>query len=387
MAATVLFGEIDADLRHIFILLFTRAGYTVCATPDRASALAAAVRRRPDLVILNLPGDAGPATCRALHADPRTAGTPVIVMSADAYPDAAAAADAGAEDYITKPFGNDDLLARAHALLAHVPVTHRRPVETHTGPRRVGTTRRRPAVTVPSPAPSGLGPLADNLATLASTPDDAPTLDAQLAAIAHLTVDRVAAVDHTSITAFRADTHATVAASSDAARAVDHAQYTDGEGPCVRAVTDGVPVAVPDIAATTTCPRFRATALTLGLHTSVSLPLSSGSGATIAVLNMHGRDAAAMAPLISQARAVYDPTWPLPAGSTHSQALEPGAEELLTGLARALDARATIQHAIAAIMTRTHGTAANAYLRLRTHAAATGACLTSASNSLIADRR
>ncbi|MEU4625458.1 response regulator [Actinoplanes sp. NPDC023801] len=385
MAATILIGEVDADLRHTFTRLFTRAGYTVLTAPDAHTALDTAVRETPDLVILNLFGDDGPEVCRALHADARTAGTPIIVMTADLYPDAVAAARAGAEDYLTKPFDNANLLDHAHALLQNAAATHRRPVGTHTPPARLGRARRPPAVPVPTAAPSGLGPLAHNLAALAETPEDAVTLDTQLATIAQLAVDRVAAVDYASITALRDDTPTTVAANSDLARAVDHAQYTAGGGPCVQALADAAPVAVDAIATTMTWPGFRDTAVKLGLQASVSIPLITGSGATLAVLNLHGRDAAAMAPLIIGVWAVYDPDRPMPAGTSDPMpALEAGAEELLTGFARALEVRATIQCAIALIINRANATAANAYLRLRAHAAATGTSLSTAASTLIA---
>ena len=80
--------------------------------------------------------------------------------------------------------------------------------------------------------PSGTrvrGPLAEALVQLAGTPDDMPTIDAQLKKLAQLAPDQVACVDYASVTALRDDTYVTVAANSDLALAVDQAQYADND--------------------------------------------------------------------------------------------------------------------------------------------------------------
>jgi hypothetical protein len=100
------------------------------------------------------------------------------------------------------------------------------------------------------------------------------------------------------------------AASSDLARAVDHAQCTDDDGPCLRSLNIEAPVTVSEIATTMTWPGFHRTAAELGLHASVSIPLAVVSGAIIAVLNLFGRDAATIAPLIAGVWAVFDPDRP-----------------------------------------------------------------------------
>jgi hypothetical protein len=67
----------------------------------------------------------------------------------------------------------------------------------------------------------------------------------------------------------------------------------------------GEPVGVPDIAATMDWPGFHEVAPALGLRASVSVPLYNGRGTTIAVLNLYGRDDAAMAPLIVRVAELY----------------------------------------------------------------------------------
>jgi hypothetical protein len=104
------------------------------------------------------------------------------------------------------------------------------------------------------------GPLAATLSTLAGTPDDASQIDAILGEIARLAADVIEPVSYGSITAFRAGAPTTVAASSQLALAVDLAQYADGTGPCVDALSEGRPVDVADAAAVMAWPGFRDTA-------------------------------------------------------------------------------------------------------------------------------
>lgn len=227
------------------------------------------------------------------------------------------------------------------------------------------------------------GPLGTAITILAATPDDAPSIDVQLKHLVQLAADRVAAADYAAVTVLRDDAYSTVAASSALGRAVDQAQYIDQDGPCLQSLNTNAPVTVPDIAATMMWPRFREAAAGLGLHSSVSVPLFTGSGRTIAVLNIYGRDTTAMAPLIVGVWAVYDPDRPLPHEHEDLPPLDAGGEELLAGFAEALTVRATIQLALRVIMARHHGTADDAYLRLRLQAADTGISLLAAANTVI----
>jgi len=101
-------------LRGLRVNLEAR-GYDVDTAADGAAALASAAARRPDLVLLDLglPDMDGIDVIRGLRAW----GTmPIVVLSArELEPDKIAALDAGADDYVTKPFGMGELLARIRA--------------------------------------------------------------------------------------------------------------------------------------------------------------------------------------------------------------------------------------------------------------------------------
>lgn len=94
------------------------AGYTVDLAPDGEQALSIAVDSPPDLVVLDvmLPGADGLEVCRRLRAgDP---DLPILMLTAKGrVPDRVAGLDAGADDYLVKPFAFDELLARVRALL------------------------------------------------------------------------------------------------------------------------------------------------------------------------------------------------------------------------------------------------------------------------------
>jgi two-component system response regulator MprA len=93
-------------------------GYGVTAAVDGGAALAAVERSAPDVVVLDvgLPGLDGLAVCRRLRA--KGLGLPILLLTArDAVADRVAGLDAGADDYLVKPFATEELLARVRALL------------------------------------------------------------------------------------------------------------------------------------------------------------------------------------------------------------------------------------------------------------------------------
>ena len=103
-----------AILRALSITLKAR-DYQVFAAPDGAAGLAMAARERPDAIVLDLglPDMDGTDVIRGLRG---WTSTPIIVLSArEQEPDKVAALDCGADDYVTKPFGMDELLARLRA--------------------------------------------------------------------------------------------------------------------------------------------------------------------------------------------------------------------------------------------------------------------------------
>lgn len=94
------------------------AGYAVDLAADGEEALSVVREVRPDLVVLDimLPGLDGVEVCRRLRASARE--LPILMLTAkDDVPDRVAGLDAGADDYLVKPFAFDELLARIRALL------------------------------------------------------------------------------------------------------------------------------------------------------------------------------------------------------------------------------------------------------------------------------
>ena len=132
-AARVLVIDDDPHLLKALRITLAAHGYAVDTAVDGASALAAASRQAPDLLVLDLglPDMDGTEVLRNLR---RWSAAPVLVLSArHGPPDKVGALDAGADDYITKPFGLDELLARLRALLRRVPEPESRPVVSSAG--------------------------------------------------------------------------------------------------------------------------------------------------------------------------------------------------------------------------------------------------------------
>jgi two-component system, OmpR family, KDP operon response regulator KdpE len=116
-------------LRALSINLRAR-GYDVVTALDGTTALQAAAKTVPDLVVLDLglPDLDGVEVVRGLRG---WSQLPIVVLSArDTQRDKVAALDAGADDYVTKPFGMDELLARVRAALRRASTSDSGPVVT-----------------------------------------------------------------------------------------------------------------------------------------------------------------------------------------------------------------------------------------------------------------
>jgi two-component system, OmpR family, phosphate regulon response regulator PhoB len=114
MAARVLVVEDDRRVQKLISWRLEADGHRVHAVDDGTLALAALERRRPDVLILdlNLPGVPGLDVLRGAE------GTPTIIVSArTSEQDRILGLDAGADDYLVKPFSPDELAARVRALL------------------------------------------------------------------------------------------------------------------------------------------------------------------------------------------------------------------------------------------------------------------------------
>ncbi|HEX6061194.1 MAG TPA: response regulator transcription factor [Candidatus Limnocylindria bacterium] len=114
---TILVVDDDARLGASLRRALAYEGYSVEVAADGPGALVAARDRVPDLVVLDvmLPGLDGVEVCRRLRAGSDVA---ILMLTArDAISDRVAGLDAGADDYLVKPFAYDELLARVRALL------------------------------------------------------------------------------------------------------------------------------------------------------------------------------------------------------------------------------------------------------------------------------
>ena len=116
--AAILVVDDDAPIRRMLDRTLSAEGYAVATAADGGEALAAVERSTPDLVVLDvgLPGVDGLSVSRRLRA--KGLAVPVLLLTArDSVPDRVAGLDAGADDYLVKPFATEELLARIRALL------------------------------------------------------------------------------------------------------------------------------------------------------------------------------------------------------------------------------------------------------------------------------
>ena len=120
MGRKILVVDDEAVLVETIAYNLEQAGYQVLTAADGASALEVAQREAPDLIILDimLPEMDGLEVCRQLRREGNTATTPIIMLTARGDEiDKVVGLEVGADDYVTKPFGRRELLARVRALL------------------------------------------------------------------------------------------------------------------------------------------------------------------------------------------------------------------------------------------------------------------------------
>ncbi|MFL5953338.1 MAG: response regulator transcription factor [Gaiellaceae bacterium] len=116
--ASILVVDDDAPIRRMLDRTLSAEGYAVESAADGGEALVAVERSTPDLIVLDvgLPGVDGLAVSKRLRA--KGLAVPVLLLTArDAVADRVAGLDAGADDYLVKPFATEELLARVRALL------------------------------------------------------------------------------------------------------------------------------------------------------------------------------------------------------------------------------------------------------------------------------
>ena len=116
-AARILVVDDEPHIVRGLKIILRTAGYAVEAAETKAEALASLASRPPDAVVLDLvlPDGEGVDVCREVR---RWSRLPIVVLSAVGDErEKVRALDAGADDYVTKPFGSDELLARLRAVL------------------------------------------------------------------------------------------------------------------------------------------------------------------------------------------------------------------------------------------------------------------------------
>lgn len=121
----ILVVEDDPAIRRVIVLAVKSAGHSPVLEADTGDGGLSVLRReRPALVLLDvmLPGMDGIEVCRRVKSDPALAATAVILLTAKGEEqDIVAGLDAGANDYVTKPFSKEVLLARMRAALRKDP--------------------------------------------------------------------------------------------------------------------------------------------------------------------------------------------------------------------------------------------------------------------------
>ncbi len=116
----ILIAEDERDIRDLITFTLRYNGYEVVAATNGEEALALTRQEKPDLVILDvrMPRLTGYDVCRQIKADPELQHIPVVFLSAKGQEsEVQAGMEAGAVDYILKPFSPDQLVARVASLV------------------------------------------------------------------------------------------------------------------------------------------------------------------------------------------------------------------------------------------------------------------------------
>ena len=116
----IVVADDEVDVRELVAYRLSRSGYEVIEAQDGEQALRLALENPPDLAVLDvmMPKLDGYELTRRLRAEPATQRVPVILLTARAQEaDVSQGFEAGADDYLRKPFNPDELLARVRAVL------------------------------------------------------------------------------------------------------------------------------------------------------------------------------------------------------------------------------------------------------------------------------
>ena len=122
-SATILVVDDEPQIRRVMRTSLASQGYMVLEARSGEEALETLRSERPDLVLLdiNMPGISGLETCKEIRSN---SDVPIIILTVrNTEKDKVRALDAGADDYVVKPFGAEELLARIRAALRRAAVT------------------------------------------------------------------------------------------------------------------------------------------------------------------------------------------------------------------------------------------------------------------------
>jgi len=132
-AGRIIVIDDQPKIRRFMRTTLVAQGYEVNEAKTGEEALERIRESRPDLAVLdmNMPGMGGLATCRAIRKDTDIAIIMLTVRNSEE--DKVAALDAGADDFVTKPFSTPELMARIRAALRRVPSAQSSPKKVHVG--------------------------------------------------------------------------------------------------------------------------------------------------------------------------------------------------------------------------------------------------------------
>jgi two-component system OmpR family response regulator len=142
--ARLLVVDDEPNILELLSASLRYAGFEVATAPNGAQAIKVAKQFRPDLVVLDvmMPDLDGFAVVRRLRSDGMT--VPVLFLTArDATEDKVMGLTVGGDDYVTKPFSLEEILARIRACSAARPTRAPRHVGEHPHVRRLGARRRQ----------------------------------------------------------------------------------------------------------------------------------------------------------------------------------------------------------------------------------------------------
>jgi diguanylate cyclase (GGDEF)-like protein len=120
VSETILVVDDEVDIANLVAMNLAGEGYETHLAHTGDDAVDLAFQLRPDLIVLDLmlPGVDGLEVCRRLRNDPRTTATTIIMLTAKTLPrDRVIGLEAGADDYVDKPFDVDELMARVQGRL------------------------------------------------------------------------------------------------------------------------------------------------------------------------------------------------------------------------------------------------------------------------------